>query len=319
MITIGGKNIADISISNKNVIKVQDAVTLDIMWEKQSSIGNYFYFQDVSGESNTIILKKKGSSAPTVTLEYSRDGRNWNTWGSSSESGLSLSLPANSKVYLRGTNSTFGNFDSSNYFDCTKSYKVGGDITTLLSINGNILNLTGRDAVFIELFQNYESYNKLVSVSSLILPSTTLSYACYVNMFYNCRSLIDVPVLPAMNLANSCYAGMFNSCSSLTTAPVLPATTLAPYCYASMFYWCINLTTSPVLPATTLVERCYEGMFQYCRSLNDVTSYANTINGLSLNAWLDGVSSTGTFHKLGTYNYPTGASGIPSGWTVVNN
>lgn len=319
MITIGGKNIADISISNKKVIKVQDAETLDIMWEKQSSVGNYFYFQDVSGESNTIKLTKQGPDAPTVTLEYSRDGRNWNTWGSSSTTALSLSLPANSKVYLRGINSVFGNIDENNYFDCTKSYKVGGDITTLLSINGNILNLSGRDFVFYGLFLNSESYNKLVSVSSLTLPSTTLSVGCYLNMFYNCRSLIDVPTLPAMNLADYCYSGMFNSCSSLTTAPVLPATTLAPYCYGDMFYWCINLTTSPILPATTLVERCYTTMFQYCRSLNDVTSYANTINGLSLNSWLDGVSSTGTFHKLGTYNYPSGKNGIPSGWTVVNN
>jgi hypothetical protein len=31
--------------------------------------------------------------------------------------------------------------------------------------------------------------------------------------------------------------------------------------------------------------------------------------------WLKNVASTGTFHNLGSATYPSGASGIPTGWT----
>ena len=35
--------------------------------------------------------------------------------------------------------------------------------------------------------------------------------------------------------------------------------------------------------------------------------------------WVDGVASTGTFVKASDMNnWPTGASGIPKGWTVTN-
>lgn len=38
-----------------------------------------------------------------------------------------------------------------------------------------------------------------------------------------------------------------------------------------------------------------------------------------LNNWVNGVSSTGTFVKNAAMtSLPTGASGIPSGWTVQN-
>jgi hypothetical protein len=61
-------------------------------------------------------------------------------------------------------------------------------------------------------------------------------------------------------------------------------------------------------------------MFDGCTSLNSVTTYANDISATHcLAGWLQNVAAVGTFHKLGTATYPTGASGIPSGWTVVNN
>jgi hypothetical protein len=111
---------------------------------------------------------------------------------------------------------------------------------------------------------------------------------------------------------------MFNGCISLTTAPALPATSLSIGCYQSMFYNCTSLTTTPTLMAKTLVVDCYKEMFRGCTVLNDVrvgADYNSASNCLSY--WLYGVSATGTFHNLGFASYSTGASGIPSGWTVV--
>jgi len=58
-------------------------------------------------------------------------------------------------------------------------------------------------------------------------------------------------------------------------------------------------------------------MFSGCDLLNEVTIYANDVSATScLRNWLVGVASSGTFHNLGSATYPSGTSGIPSGWVV---
>ena len=184
------------------------------------------------------------------------------------------------------------------------------------------------------------------------LPATTLADYCYSFMFYGCTDLTAAPDLPAITLAEGCYYYMFEGCTGLTAAPALPATTLAEYCYCLMFSGCTSLSAAPALRAETLVECCYTGMFSYCTSLtaapalraetlakfcysdmfygctnlNSVTMLATDISASGcLDGWLDGVSATGTFTKAaglvqgtGDGQIPTGISGIPEGWTVVD-
>ena len=149
------------------------------------------------------------------------------------------------------------------------------------------------------------------------LPATTLAKSCYSNMFVGCTSLTTAPELPATTLADYCYNSMFSGCTSLTTAPELPVTTLAERCYSSMFRDCTSLTTAPELPATTLTDFCYDGMFYGCTSLASVKCLASAVSPSSaVNTWLRNVSATGTFTKAAGVSWPTGSSGIPSGWTV---
>lgn len=152
------------------------------------------------------------------------------------------------------------------------------------------------------------------------LPATTLADRCYYFMFANCTSLTTAPELPATTLSERCYAQMFNSCTSLTTAPELPATTLVKACYTLMFTSCTSLTTAPVLPATILVEQCYDQMFYHSTNLNHITMLATDISAkYCLSGWVNGVSSTGTFVKHPDMDsLPTGVSGIPNGWTVID-
>jgi hypothetical protein len=88
-----------------------------------------------------------------------------------------------------------------------------------------------------------------------------------------------------------------------------------------MFYYCTNLTTAPELPATTLADDCYYYMFYNCNKLNYIKMLATDISASGcLSNWVIGVASTGTFVKNPDMNsLPTGYSGIPSGWTVVND
>ena len=166
----------------------------------------------------------------------------------------------------------------------------------------------------------FEGCTSLTTAPS-ILPATTLSEDCYAHMFYNCKSLITVPELPATTLAENCYGGMFYGCMALTTAPELPATTLAEMCYGSMFSYCTSLTQAPELPATTLTNHCYYNMFHGCSKLNYIKMLATDIRAsYCLFSWVSNISRTGTFVKHPNMtSLPTGTSGIPSGWAVVND
>ena len=152
------------------------------------------------------------------------------------------------------------------------------------------------------------------------LPATTLADSCYDDMFNGCTSLTSAPELPATTLAYGCYSQMFNNCTSLVNAPVLPATTLATYCYFSMFYGCTSLTTAPELPATTLADLCYRDMFRGCTGLNYIKCLATDISASECTSnWVSGVASSGTFVKAASMtSWTTDTSGIPTGWTVIN-
>jgi len=148
------------------------------------------------------------------------------------------------------------------------------------------------------------------------LPATTLVNRCYIDMFHDCTSLTTAPALPATNSDTGCYWSMFYGCTSLTTAPTINLTNLSSHSCDSMFHDCTSLTTAPALPVTTLADGCYWSMFNGCTNLNSVTTYAQDISATNcLSSWLDGVSASGDFYNLGGATYPSGANGIPTGWT----
>ena len=181
---------------------------------------------------------------------------------------------------------------------------------------------TAPELAVTDLTNKYSCYRSMFSgctnlTAAPALPSTTIALECYKNMFKDCTSLTTAPTLPATTLYNGCYDGMFSGCTNLTTAPALPATTLTERCYREMFKNCTNLTTAPALPATTLTLFCYKEMFNGCTHLNSVTCLATNISATQCTLdWLSGVAATGTFTKASGITWPSGASGIPSGWTV---
>lgn len=270
MITINGHDLDDIRIDGVPVKRIQDAATLEIMWEKTSPepVTDYFYLVNESYSTNTIRLHKNGSPTSTVIICYSYDKLNWNKWD---ENGgvRTLILQPNEKVYFKNTGSGLSKHYADYYnFSSTSYFSAGGDVTTLITENGTN---TLTDFCFFNLFNGCTS---LTSAPSL--KATTLANYCYNNMFEGCTSLTSAPALPATKLANSCYASMFSGCTSLKSAPSLKATTLAYGCYYWMFKGCTSLTYSPELPATTLVEDCYNSMFEGCNSLKSAPSIRAT-------------------------------------------
>ena len=237
-----------------------------------------FYVENITQQTETLRITgyDNGESDPAsyleIPVEFSTDGTNWSSLGTTGAEPLTRTLQPGDKVYLRATTNVWCEYQRDPYIDhgCTilGVSKVGGNIMSLLYGS----NFNGRETTFPNgstfNFKMLFNYNEtLVSASELILPATTLTQQCYQQMFYGCTSLTTAPELPATTLARSCYYSMFHNCTSLTTAPVLPATTLTYGCYQQMFRDCEALVTAPALPATTLAEYCYQSMFSDCTSL----------------------------------------------------
>lgn len=223
------------------------------------------------------------------------------------------------KVSFRGDNHGTEGEGLGRYYCTAPCYLYGNVMSLLYKENFATATTLPRDFIFHNLFAGSEESPRAIyshPTKDLLLPATTLTEECYSGMFeYTC--LTRAPELPAETLAKRCYWCMFLGCTSLTTAPKLPSETLAEGCYSRMFEGCTSLTKAPVLPAPTMVDDCYYNMFKGCSSLNEVECLATSFGSYSTYKWLDGVSSTGTFTKKAGVTWPTGASGIPDGWTVV--
>ena len=275
------------------------------------------------GKTKTIsVIQAQDYSKMYLTIEALEDGnfvaRNSSLYYSINNgewtgviTGQNIPLSNGDKVRFKGNSASYNGVFSRN----TIRHKVYGNIESLL-YGDNFVDKTSPGP----LSNLFKGSSGLVDASNLVLPATTLAEACYSNMFDGCTSLTAAPtILPATTLALLCYQSMFSGCTSLTTAPELPATTLANYCYTSMFQGCTSLTSAPELNAPTLNQESYSYMFNGCTNLNYVKCLAT--NNSAYNCvifWLVDVAASGTFvKKAGVRWNDGGVSGIPSGWTVI--
>ena len=270
--------------------------------------GNYFYAKTYNNTSFDMSQ---------YNGEYSFDKITWYPFPDTS-----VPVSAYTTVYFRVDN-------PDGYVDVTPGIlqfdEVGGNIVTLFNKYGIPGNYNMESLFYVKGNWNMG----LVNAENLIIPS---NYAHCPWMFRDCKELIKGPkILPATTLTKGCYAHMFAGCENLQTAPELPATILAEECYKHMFQGCTSLTSAPELPAANIplsggsaLEGAYESMFRGCTSLNYVKCLATTgmVDGLTAPTgtlqWLTNVASTGTFVKAAEAEWPTGISGIPTGWTVKN-
>ena len=257
------------------------------------------YFTIESLEASNTITLTIGSGISTERLAWvawSKDKTNWTTVNNVNNQAVTITVNADiEKVYFKGSGTRFnvgGTVDNTSRFSTTKKFNVSGNCASLW-LEDNFIGVTetSQSHIFRNTFYNC---TKLISAKNLILPFITFGNSAYNNLFAGCTSLVDTPELPATTMTDSCYAGMFNGCTSLTK--------------------------SPVLPAKTLNSSCYKQMFNGCTNLQEVTCLATDISATNcLTDWLNNVKATGTFYKDSSMtSFPSGASGIPSGWTTEN-
>lgn len=263
----------------------------------------------------TVSITKIGST-PTITMQYSYNGVNWNAWDFTP-----LPFGGSTKVYIRGIRNTGFGVDDKNYNKITFSTDafvyVSGIVESLLDGENEVLTL-GKNYILGNLFYKQTALRSAKDLGFEAKSTVNNVVGVYSRMFDGCTNLLYAPkVLPLTTLASNCYRFMFSGCTSLVNAPELPATTLSSYCYQNMFRNCSSLVNAPELPATTLTKQCYQNMFYSCTSLKTVRCRAKVTASSAITYWLYGVSPSGTFYGHSEYGWATGVSGIPSGWEFV--
>lgn len=268
---------------NKDVILIQDATTLEIMWPPYTPPvpqADYFYVRNEYNGNNNVKFKINiYNSAPasgtfTTTVKYSKDGVNFDNMVVTDE----ITLQSGETVYFRNTNGKWSYYQEEPIsglaivLTTTQACSVGGNMNSLLDYR-DMNNVQLPQGCFAHFFDEAEH---IQSVGTITLPATTLSDSCYSSMFCDVTAMTTAPVLPATTMQPYCYNNMFSGCTGLTSAPVLAATTLDTGCYNTMFAGCTALTTAPSLPATTLEDFCYGGMFRECSSLTSAPVLAST-------------------------------------------
>ena len=249
---------------------------------------DYLTFKVLTG--GTIVWKAFGTGF-TKTIEYSLNNGSWIPI-TASTSPTSINVVANDEVRFRGSNTTYaGSKQNYDGFD-------GG--TAVFNIEGNIMSL-----IYGDNFVGNTAMTGTYNFCSMFKQTNVVS--------------AENLILPATSLTQYCYRAMFSKSHTLTTPPQLPATTLARGCYYYMFEECA-ITTAPDLPATTLVQECYYYMFTGCTSLNYIRCVATSTGATNATtSWCGAVASTGTFVKDVNTTWSRGVSGIPTGWTVVDD
>ena len=156
--------------------------------------------------------------------------------------------------------------------------------------------------------------------------------AMFASMFEGCTSLTQAPAITGGKSVHNTFHSMFAGCTSLVNPPEFPAE-MSEVGYQShyrMFSGCTSLTSAPVMNITAdIIDtstgyraaiNCFYQMFFGCRNLSYVKcTYSGYYMQDNTYQWLHNVAANGTFVKdASMQNWPTGESGVPSGWTVVD-
>lgn len=119
------------------------------------------------------------------------------------------------------------------------------------------------------------------------------------NIYGNIMSLVDYDNFPTLKTFSAEYVfpAMFRDCNAHNVDIYLPASVLTDGCYYNLFAE-YGTHTIEKIKITCLAT--------------DITAEDCT------DRWLENISPTGTFVKHPNATWPSGASGVPAGWTVID-
>ena len=316
-ITIGGKAVKSLSING------------DVVWSSVTK--SYLYFEDRSGAANTITCTKTGSDTEWLSLEYSTDKSTWSAYDLTQ----TLTIPANGKVYLRGSNTYGFGKDNSNYhtFTCSGNYALGGDLSSIMDDSLDLYNSRFGSRTF-------NGSTTLVDISQLVFGNKQILGTTFTWMFQNCSALTSLPneiglsYSPNIDFAThtSHFTQMFQN-SPIANFPTFPNITaiskngMYRIAQATVGTPNTNLTYVDLSNITTLYEGALYQAFHHITSLEvvkiDISAWPDLVDSSAsdYNAtyqWLNDVHSTGVFCTNGNLPIERGVSQIPQNWSIAD-
>lgn len=214
-IEIDENNVISANIDLSNYATTGQLGVATFPYEKQ-------YMTFVTLENCTFTFTKYGTGDD---IQYSAD--NGVTWNSLVSGTGRIQISPRKTVMWKATLTPSS--EGIGFFNSTGNFKVEGNIMSLI-YGDNFIGQTGLEnlnLVFLSLFANN---SHLTDASNLILPATTLSYGCYMRMFFGCGNLTAAPELPAALLTNQCYVSLFQGCRYLNYIKMLATNVSAPEC-----------------------------------------------------------------------------------------
>jgi hypothetical protein len=170
------------------------------------------------------------------------------------------------------------------------------------------------------MFDNCKKLEKCV----IELPSSSVQYRSYQNMFRGCTSLREGPLIKATSIAEQGLQSMFEDCSNLEYIPSYSGivTSMGSQNFETMFKGCSKLTRGIDLTSANFggaFGANYRYMFSGCTSLNYIKCLISSPSTSYTENWTVGVSNKGTFVRKPNVEWPRGTSGVPYGWTIVDD
>ena len=241
----------------------------------------YLTFEITSGGTISFWHDNYGMDVYAI-IDYNKNNTGWVSICSSGNP--SISVVAGDIVQFRGNNQAVGNIPSnfsSAYFCDGGSEGWRNQFQTInahFNIYGNIMSMQYGD--------------NFIGQTDFISSGKTYSFA----WLFSYTQVNDASnlVLPVKSYTD-CFA-----------------------CYWAMFWDCPFLKTAPTIEigAYSNSSSIFDNMFSSCSSLNYVKALGD-FGTDNTNDWLSSVAGYGTFVKKTGVSWPSGASGIPNGWTVV--
>lgn len=309
-----------------NVEHAQGVNGIPIGWECVTNFANMYFTIESLQDSNAIRMQR--SKTPNnPTLSYSLD--DGETWTTTTISGTVTFATINTgdKIIFKGNNTKFASaWDTYNYFNATKQFKVYGNIMSI--INGDDFKENSEfNSSSTHHFAGLFRTTYIVDSSNLILPALTIYSSSYNGMFRGATALQYGPqMLATTPTGTEACSSMFEGCINLEEPIEINFTTLAKQCCFRMF--CMNrtakittpkMTKSPILRCTEGAEDCYKEMFEGNGNLNEITCLLTSeISATAIWVQYAG-ASTGTFYKHPDKTWSLGQTyGVPTGWSVVD-
>lgn len=199
-------------------------------------------------------------------------------------------------------------------YGCTAMYS---GCTALTGFTGTFSDGVPGVGAFAWMFRGCTALRTVPTISAYEVTSG----ACFC-MFAECTSLVTAPEMADIETCGkNGMEGMFEGCTSLLNPPTKMPYEIDTGSLSAMFSGCTSLVTAPELPALYGAAEGYAWMFNGCTSLRYIKCLAISVSDTRATYnWVGGVPAGGTFVKNPSMTgWGSGDSGIPSGWTVVNN